>query len=315
MRVDVVLLEPSQLERISQSGFGPVVVLSETTSTNAVLMDEARRGARHGLAVVADHQSAGRGRYDRHWEAPPGSSLLVSVLLRPLESELPARRRHLAVAAVSLAVAEAAQVVAGVELALKWPNDLIDPADRKVAGALAEVAATPGALLGAAPELELGAAHAENRQEPFNAARPAGAPPPVHGPERVSAPGVAASIVVGVGLNVAWAPEAMAATCLEALAGHRVDRGEVLVESLLALGRLYGHWDEVARRYRESCATLGREVTIELAGGGAELNAVAEELDDDGCLLARDGEGGLVRVAAGDVVHASALRPPRVVGQ
>ncbi len=65
------------------------------------------------------------------------------------------------------------------------------------------------------------------------------------------------------GVNVAWAPEGMGATCLEALAGGAVGPGEVLVDRSLALDRLYGHWDLVGRLYRESCATVGREVRVQ----------------------------------------------------
>lgn len=115
-----------------------VVRLGETTSTNSVVAGEARRGAPEGLVVAADYQSAGRGRFDRRWEAPPGTALLFSVLLRPGRSLAP-ERRHLVVAAVSLAAAQAAEEVAEVRLSLKWPNDLLAPDGSKVAGVLAEV--------------------------------------------------------------------------------------------------------------------------------------------------------------------------------
>jgi BirA family biotin operon repressor/biotin-[acetyl-CoA-carboxylase] ligase len=90
------------------------------------------------LVAVADHQTAGRGRLGRTWEAPPGSSLLLSVLLRPVG--LPLDRRHLLTAAVALAgVAGCAAASGGsVVPGLKWPNDLVMPDDTKVAGVLAE---------------------------------------------------------------------------------------------------------------------------------------------------------------------------------
>jgi BirA family biotin operon repressor/biotin-[acetyl-CoA-carboxylase] ligase len=235
---------------------------------------------------VADFQTAGRGRFDRRWEAPPGTSLLFSVLLRPPAGELPPGRRHLAVAAVSLAVAEAARAVAGAELALKWPNDLVvvagPLADRKVAGVLAETVAarTPG---------------------------PDPAPTP--------------AIVIGVGVNVRWAPPQATATSLDALAAGPVDRDELLVESLLALDRLYGHWDLVSRRYREASATVGREVTVSFAVGppGAvgppaappDLHGTAVDVDDDGRLVVRARSGDVIKVAAGDVTHA--LAPARTI--
>src|SRR5207248_80730 len=83
---------------------------------------------------VADHQTAGRGRLGRTWVAPPGSSLLMSVLLRP---GLPAERIHLATAVVALAAAAALDDVAGFRPGIKWPNDLVVD-DRKLAGVLAE---------------------------------------------------------------------------------------------------------------------------------------------------------------------------------
>lgn len=84
--------------------------------------------------AVADHQTAGRGRFDRRWEAPPGSSLLVSVLVRPAPD---GDDSHWAVMATALALAVAVEEEAGFSPGLKWPNDLV-VGDRKLAGLLAE---------------------------------------------------------------------------------------------------------------------------------------------------------------------------------
>jgi BirA family biotin operon repressor/biotin-[acetyl-CoA-carboxylase] ligase len=249
-----VLVDDVARSRLSGCRFALVDELSSTASTNSVLREMARAGAPEGSVVVADYQSAGRGRFDRHWESPPGKSLLVSVLLRPSEQQLPSSRRHLALAAVSLALMKAVREVAGVEAQLKWPNDLV-AGDLKLAGVLAE------------------------------------------------AEGVA--IVVGAGVNVSWAPEGLAAVCLEDIAGREVDRAELLVAFLLGLDRLCGCWDEVARLYRESCSTVGKVVTIRMGGSKADLHGTAVTLDDDGHLVVRDaGSGALVSVAAGDVVHS-----------
>jgi BirA family biotin operon repressor/biotin-[acetyl-CoA-carboxylase] ligase len=107
----------------------------EIASTNSYLMERARQGAPAGLVAVADHQTAGRGRLDRRWESPPGSSLLVSVLLREPISPATA---HLVTGAVALAAAAAAERVSGLRPSLKWPNDLVVDG-RKLAGILAEV--------------------------------------------------------------------------------------------------------------------------------------------------------------------------------
>jgi BirA family biotin operon repressor/biotin-[acetyl-CoA-carboxylase] ligase len=116
--------------------FAEVRRLRETDSTNREALDAARAGAADGLVVVADHQKAGRGRLGRTWSAPPGASLLVSVLLRP---GLAVEDRHLVVMAAAVAMAEAVAATAGVDATLKWPNDLLVD-DRKLAGILAEAA-------------------------------------------------------------------------------------------------------------------------------------------------------------------------------
>ena len=111
---------------------------AEIDSTNRYLLDEARGGAAAGLVAVADHQTAGRGRFDRRWEAPPGSSLLVSVLLRPAPERRLARR----LAPGGDGGGAGARRRGGRRSrasapGLKWPNDLV-VGDRKLAGLLAE---------------------------------------------------------------------------------------------------------------------------------------------------------------------------------
>lgn len=125
---------------------GPVELLPETDSTNRQLLDRARAGAAEGVVLVAEHQTAGRGRLGRTWEAPSGASLLVSVLLRP---ELPLERMHLVTFAAGLAAAEAAEAVCGAHPWLKWPNDLVveDPdGTKKLAGLLSESVVEGGRL-------------------------------------------------------------------------------------------------------------------------------------------------------------------------
>jgi BirA family biotin operon repressor/biotin-[acetyl-CoA-carboxylase] ligase len=95
----------------------------------------ARADAPDGTVVLAEEQTAGRGRLKRCWWAPPGSSLLMSLLLRP---GLPARQAQRLTMVCSLAVCEAVAAVTPVEAQVKWPNDvLID--GRKVCGILTEL--------------------------------------------------------------------------------------------------------------------------------------------------------------------------------
>ncbi|HLI00951.1 MAG TPA: biotin--[acetyl-CoA-carboxylase] ligase [Acidimicrobiales bacterium] len=119
----------------AETRFRDVRWLAEVDSTNRV----ARDIGDPWTVVVADHQSAGRGRLGRSWEAPAGTALLLSVVLAP--GGLPLQRVHLLTAAVGLAAADACAEVAGVRPALKWPNDLL-VGDGKLAGILAELVTT-----------------------------------------------------------------------------------------------------------------------------------------------------------------------------
>ena len=190
---------------------------------------------------MAAHQTAGRGRLGRNWEAPPGANLLCSVLLRP---DLPVDRLHLAVGAVALAGRAAALEVGGVHAGLKWPNDLLVEDGRKLAGVLAE------------------------------SALPA--------------------VVVGIGLNVGWAPPG--AACL----GPGVLVEGVLDCLLVHLDRLVRDWDAVVAEYRRACVTVGQAVRVELAD--ETFTGTAADVTDEGHLLVDVGMC-LRTVAAGDVVH------------
>jgi BirA family transcriptional regulator, biotin operon repressor / biotin---[acetyl-CoA-carboxylase] ligase len=109
--------------------------VESTGSTNADLMAAADEGAPQWTVLVAGHQTAGRGRLGRTWEEPPGSSLLVSVLLRPTMSP---HEAPLASLAAGVAVAEAVESVTGLRARCEWPNDIVTPEGRKLAGVLVE---------------------------------------------------------------------------------------------------------------------------------------------------------------------------------
>jgi len=112
-----------------------LIYLPETGST----MDEARRlaeqNAPDGTLVVTDYQTAGRGRLDRHWQAAPGSSLLLSLILRPAIASHQVQQLTML---SGLAVAEGVEAETGLPVGLKWPNDL-EIGGAKVGGILAEV--------------------------------------------------------------------------------------------------------------------------------------------------------------------------------
>jgi BirA family transcriptional regulator, biotin operon repressor / biotin---[acetyl-CoA-carboxylase] ligase len=250
--------------------FTDVRWVAETESTNSDVLALARAGEPEGLVVVADHQTAGRGRLDRSWQAPAGSSLLVSVLLRP---QLAPEHAPVTATAVALAAADACQEVAGVEPSLKWPNDLVltDPSTGdagKVGGILAESIVERGQLEAVVVGLGL------NVNWP---------PDP---PDELSG--------IAIALNT--------------VTGSTIDREDLLAALLRHLRSTYGLVRSVAGReelldaYRSRCATLGQIVRVERAGDVFEGRATG--LTAHGHLLVESTGGGPdVEVTVGDVVH------------
>jgi len=114
------------------------LAVREIGSTNTVALALAGLDAPEGSVVVADYQTAGRGRQGRAWLAPPDTALLVSILLRPTG---PAERIPQLSLVAGVAVREAL-ALAGVETRLKWPNDILLHG-KKVCGILLEAASGP----------------------------------------------------------------------------------------------------------------------------------------------------------------------------
>jgi len=248
-----------------------LVSLSRVGSTNDVAKDLAVQGAPEGTVVLADEQTAGRGRMGRRWLAPPGTCLLCSILFRP---DLPPTQAQRLTMLCSLAAADAVGQVAGLRVALKWPNDLIvqSPTSnlqsqdwRKLAGILTETGVV-------GERLEF--------------------------------------VVVGIGINVNVAPQdlpglAPDATSILAETGREVERAMLLAALLAGVEARYArlqagespHAEWVAR-----LATLGRSVEAMTSTG--MVTGVAESVDQDGALLLRTPGGGLHRLVAGDVTLA-----------
>jgi BirA family biotin operon repressor/biotin-[acetyl-CoA-carboxylase] ligase len=216
-----------------------IAVVDETGSTNADLLAAAASGAPDRSVLVARHQTAGRGRLDRRWDAPAGANLLVSLLFRAVPDH-----PHELTQRVALAASRACTEVAGVAPTLKWPNDLLLDG-RKLAGVLAQSGGS--------------------------------------GPEYV---------VVGIGLNVGWAPDGAARL------GDDLEPAVVLEAMLAAYDRLP---TDITESYRSALATLGQSVRVELAGStvvGRALDVLA-----DGRLVVLDECGITHRFDTGDVVH------------
>lgn len=260
--------------------FSDVRWVAETGSTNADGLALLRDGEPEGIVLVADSQTAGRGRFDRTWEAPPGAGLLVSVVLRP-----PAPVVEACTMAVAVAAVEALVDVAGIRAGLKWPNDLVWPGDgsapdRKLAGILAEA------------------------DWPAGSTDDAGYRPP--------RPGERLGLVVGIGINVSWdgpLPEELAdrAVTCEQIAGTAPDREDLLVALLRRLDGWYGPLvrsldaGPLREAWRAASATLGRRVRVDL--GRDDVVGTAVDVTEDGHLVVEALEGGRRVIATGDVVH------------
>ena len=236
---------------------------ASTGSTNEDLLAAAKAGAPTGSVLVAEEQTRGRGRLDRTWQSQPGAALTFSVLLRPVDVS-PASRGWLPLLA-GVAVAAALRTQAGLDVSLKWPNDvLVNRA--KLAGILAEQSGN--------------------------------------------------AIVVGIGLNVSQRRVELPgdqATSVWLAGATGAGRAAILAAVLAEFERWYQRWvggprpgDAVATglraEYLRCCSTVGKDVRIELPGGGV-LTGRATSIDDVGRLLISSPDGVVHAVSAGDVVH------------
>jgi BirA family biotin operon repressor/biotin-[acetyl-CoA-carboxylase] ligase len=248
------------LGAVESGPFGRNIIFHEQTgSTNDLARQLARDHFPAGTLVVADEQTAGRGRMGRAWVASPGTALLVSILFRPA---IPASRAYRLVMATGLAAAEACETAAGVEIGVKWPNDLqID--GLKLAGLLPESAIIGGRLGHVIVGLGL------NVSQTFEP------PDPLHG--------------VATSLKQATGRDFDRATLLAAIMGRlnawnqQVVDGAALIEA-----------------WRGRCVTLGRRVRIEIPNDTIE--GVAEDLDDAGGLVLRDDAGTVHTVSVGEAM-------------
>ena len=237
-------------------------------STNDEVRRLARNGAPEGTVVVADAQSAGRGRLGRSWASPPALGLYASVLLRPRGPVDQVTRWTLGAA---VAACEACRALCGCPVEIKWPNDLLH-GPRKLGGILAEL--RPGA---STPELVIGVG--------INVG---------HGPEELPSglgrPVTSLRLAAG---RAAPDRERLAALYLAGLAE---------VHELLN----NGNWPAVAGRWeRLAPSASGTAVRVEPAGGGPaeeRFSGTTRGIDPTGALLVQRADGRTVSVRAVDSV-------------
>lgn len=248
----------------------PLLGYQQVESTNDLVRAHARADHDEGLVILAEEQTAGRGRLGRGWAAPPGSSLLMSLLLRPAWLA-PAEAFALTMLA-GVALCEAVEQVAPLAAALKWPNDLMLPGPagaglRKAAGVLSELEIVGGQIAWAA-------------------------------------------IGMGINVNwtpdglVDGRDLSLVATSVSAASGRAVERQALLSALLLRLDARYlalrqGRREELFRDWRARLATLGQSIVVQLPQGA--LRGVAEDVEPSGALRLREPDGTARLILAGDV--------------
>lgn len=251
--------------------------LAETDSTNRQAYALGEAGAREGLVVIADRQTAGKGRMGRTWVSPPGVNLYLSVVLRP---PLPPHAAPLLTFVSTLAVSRAIAAVSGLVPTHKWPNDVLVNGC-KVAGLLNEMSAEADRIrfvvLGIGVNLNMTA-------DQF--------------PDELRMP--ATSLLLAGGRPVARA--LFARTLLEQL--------DALYAGFLQRGPA-----PILAEWEAGCDLIGRQVEVDEGGSGIVRGRVVG-IDRDGALLLTLADGSSERILAGDVRVVDSSQPldssPRV---
>jgi BirA family biotin operon repressor/biotin-[acetyl-CoA-carboxylase] ligase len=246
-----------------------VRVVAETGSTNADLLALATAGAPEGTVLIAESQTAGKGRLGRSWSSPAGAGLTFSVLLRP--GAVPAMLLGWLPLLTGVAVAAAVQQAAAVATSLKWPNDVL-ASGGKLAGILAE---------GSPPALVVGTGLNVCQQR-----------------EGLPVPG-ATSVLIERGGEPDGPPGRLRERLLLAILAELA----AWYQAWLAAPGGPGDPESCGLRaeYLSRCATVGRDVRV-LLPGGSDLTGQCTGVDRLGRLVVRT-RSGPVQVSAGDVVH------------
>lgn len=277
------------------TGLGPLRHVEVTGSTNADLVAEAREGFCGPAVLVADHQSAGRGRLGREWDDDRGDALLVSI-------RVPAELDGVGgvVAAVGAAARFAADQLTTSTVLTKWPNDLV-----------VEDGAAPGKLGGVLAEYVAEAHESVPNECVANESVPNECVPNESVPNE-SVPNESVPnecVIVGVGINVRAIERQPGATsmaeCGMEQSGSLADRDLLLSGLLSALAPRLADPVAVLEEMRANSATLGARVRVELPGNRF-VTGEAVGLSDEGHLLLRCDDATHRTITAGDVIR---LRP------
>jgi len=255
-----------------------IIYVPSVDSTNSLAMQLARDGAEEGVVVLADSQTAGRGRQGRRWVDVDGLNVLSSIILRP---SFPP---YQLVMIASLAVVDAIISICGVTATIKWPNDVLI-GDHKVAGILIETSKDHAGQLVAIVGIGV---NVNGRMTQY-ASKPA---------TLQTEPGLVTTAIT-----------------LEEASGHVVSREAFIASLLYQIETRYlalqqeaqeatiyhagPHSRLIQEQWRHRLSTLGR--TIQVQQGSKLLSGVAENVNDQGELLLRHHSGECTVITWGDV--------------
>jgi BirA family biotin operon repressor/biotin-[acetyl-CoA-carboxylase] ligase len=242
-------------------GAREILSLAETDSTNLRAKELAAGGAPEGTVVIAERQTEGRGRKGRSWFSPAGGGIYISMILRPT---MPPNEAPGITLMTGIAAAEALSSVTTLDARIKWPNDILVHG-KKIAGILTEISTEM---------------------------------------DRID------YVVVGLGLNVNIPRESLAEELQERATSVLIETGMHharvgLIQAILEQFETYYRtlqdegFEPIRKRWKELSNIIGQRISVEMIGRVRTGRAV--DIGTDGVLILEDEQGGLERIASGDV--------------
>lgn len=235
-------------------------------STNDFAVEQALDGhLQPGTVIIADMQEKGRGRMGRTWTSPPGVNIYMSLVIKPCVGP---RDATLITLLSSLACANAIRRAAGMDVSIKWPNDIM-ASGKKTGGILTEIKADQDSIALAIIGIGI---NVNSRVADF--------------PEELRE----------------------TATSMKIETGREHARSDIVIRILQEFEYLHGELARSGKTsllsdWRKLCSTLGKRVLV--TSGDAAVAGIAEDIDDEGLLLLRLESGGLKKISSGDVTLRS----------
>jgi len=239
-----------------------VIFLTSIDSTNTHATKLAENDSPHGTLIIADSQTKGRGRLGRDWFSPPKKNIYMSIILRP---EIKAEEATLLTIMAGVASARALRNTTGLEVKLKWPNDIV-VIEKKLGGILIETKTNHDRLLFAVIGIGI---NVNMAAEDF--------------------PSGLRSFSTSVKIDL----------------GKSIPRHPIIAEIFKETEQWYkvmlrGDRNTLLDEWRKLSSTLGRDVKITI--GKMAFKGIAEDIDNKGMLILRLLSGGIKKISTGDVI-------------